>query len=221
MAFNVVELAASVDGSEAAFDQRCRFGHRVEGHAVYCHNDAWDDHPRKCHRSWYSNGRITDETCAGFEANSEFKGELVQIEPPLAPCSKCKGVRRISTDRGNTETCPLCMGSGEEPAAIELTGYEQDTLESGLTHTGNHDTAGHPFVGIAENPEQKSSIEKLWGLGLVELRSISFAGNIWACLLENTMKGEAVVRANWKARKARKEQTDKPFPEQSTLVLRW
>ena len=115
MAFNIVELAASTDNEYAAFDQRCRFGHRVDGHAVYCHNDTWDDSPRKCRRSWYTNGKTKDEECAGFEPNPDFHGELIQVATAEIPCSQCKGARHIKTDKGRTETCPLCIGSGEEP----------------------------------------------------------------------------------------------------------
>ena len=201
MPFNIVELAASVEEDETAFDQRCRFGHRVEGHAVYCHNDNWDDSPRKCRRSWYTNGRIKDEECAGFEPNPDFRGELIQIAASKTPCSQCKGIKRVQTDRGKTETCPLCVGSGEEPKAIALTTYEQDTLESGTTNTGRHDTAGHPFVRIAEDEKQRASIQKLCELDLIEMRSVSFSRKVSAYLLENTMKGEAVMQANWKATK--------------------
>jgi hypothetical protein len=201
MAFNIVELAASVEGDETAFDQRCRFGHRVGGHAVYCHNDDWDDSPRKCRRSWYTNGRIKDEECAGFEPNPDFKGEFVQITPPQLACSRCMGAKRVKTDRGKTETCPLCVGSGEEPKPIPLTSYEQDTLEHGTTHSGRHDTAGHPFIRIAKNEAEQDSIEKLYRLDLVVLRSISIPSDISVYLLENTVKGEAVMRQNWKAAK--------------------
>lgn len=194
---NIVELVASVEGDECAFDQRCRFGHRVEGHAVYCHNSEWDDAPRKCRRSWYTNGRIKDEECAGFEVNPAFNGELVQIAPPSVPCSQCKAAKRVMTDRGKTETCPLCMGSGEQPVPVKLTTYEQDTLEMGTGHSGRHDTAGHGFVRIAETEAQCKSIEKLCKLELVVLRSISWCKGASVYLLENTMRGEAVMRANW------------------------
>src|SRR3990167_11162825 len=36
-AFNLVELIGGED--DCAFDQPCAFGHRVNGHAVYCHNE--------------------------------------------------------------------------------------------------------------------------------------------------------------------------------------
>jgi len=72
---NIVELLQD-DDSDCAFDQPCRFGHRVEGHAVYCHNEDWADSPRKCRRTWYTNGRIKDEDCPGFELNPEFKMEV-------------------------------------------------------------------------------------------------------------------------------------------------
>lgn len=196
MAINIVELISDENG----FDQRCRFGQRVEDHAVYCHNDNWEDSPRKCLRSWYTNGRIKDEECAGFEPNPGFKGEFVQIRPPESACSRCKGAKRIKTDRGKTETCPLCMGSGEEPGPVMLTDYEQDTLEIGTTHFGRHATAGHPFVRIARNGTERESIAKLCRLDLVVLRSISSGSSSDSCyLLENTLKGEAVMRANWVA----------------------
>jgi hypothetical protein len=201
MAFNIVELAASIEDDNSAFDQRCIFGHRVEGHAVYCHNDNWDDSPRKCRRSWYTDGEIKDEDCAGFQPNPAFKGEFspTPISEPL--CSKCRGSKRISADKGRIATCPLCMGSGSQPGPISLTQFEQDTLERGMTHSGRHDTAGHPFVRMAKTETEHESIDRLSNLELVVVRSVSFAGDISAYLLENTMKGEAVMRANWEAAK--------------------
>ena len=62
--WNIVEAIAD----ESSFDQPCRFGNRVEGHAVYCHNDAWLYSPRKCRRTWYTGGEVRDEDCPGFEA---------------------------------------------------------------------------------------------------------------------------------------------------------
>ena len=62
---NIVELIGE-DGS--AFDQTCRYGYRVDGHAVYCHNDGWLYAPRKCQRTWYTGGRVKDEDCRGFQA---------------------------------------------------------------------------------------------------------------------------------------------------------
>lgn len=70
---NLVELFA---GSEdCAFDQPCAHGHRVENHAVYCHNDAWKEGPRKCRRTWYTGGEVRDEDCPGFSLNP-----LVSVE---------------------------------------------------------------------------------------------------------------------------------------------
>ncbi len=198
MAFNLVEIAASVEGdNECAFDQRCKFGHRVESHAVYCHNDNWDDSPRKCRRSWYTNGKVKDEDCAGFEPNPKFTGQLAPTPLVGDVCTKCSGKKRIDADRGKTETCPLCVGSGAEPHSIPLSTYEQDTLESGTTHSGRHDTAGHSFVRIAESPEENDSVHKLCEMDLIVLRSMSFMEGGTAYLLENTMKGEAVMRQNW------------------------
>ena len=66
---NVVEL---VSDGECAWDQPCRFGHRVEDYAVYCHNARWIDSPRKCHRrqkasAWQK--AWPHEECPGYEPN--------------------------------------------------------------------------------------------------------------------------------------------------------
>ena len=71
----VVELIADDD---CAFDQPCRYGHRVEDHAVYCHNATWKDAPAKCRRTWYTGGRVRDEDCPGFEANQ--RGPIMEPE---------------------------------------------------------------------------------------------------------------------------------------------
>jgi hypothetical protein len=64
---NLVEIIAEPD--ECAYDQPCKYGHRVECHAVYCHNQAWSDAPRKCRRTWYTGGEVRDEDCPGFAPN--------------------------------------------------------------------------------------------------------------------------------------------------------
>lgn len=67
---NIVELVAGGDEEDdCAWDQVCAFGHRVEGHAVYCHNSSWIDSPRKCRRSWYTGGERRDTDCPGFLPN--------------------------------------------------------------------------------------------------------------------------------------------------------
>lgn len=64
---NIVEMMAlGDDDEECAFDQPCHFGHRIGGHAVYCHNDAWPDSPRKCRRNRTD---FLHEDCPGFVAN--------------------------------------------------------------------------------------------------------------------------------------------------------
>lgn len=68
---NLVELLA--DDDECVFDQPCAHGHRVVGHAVYCHNTEWADSPRKCRRTLYTGGRIRDEDCAGFAPNPLYQ----------------------------------------------------------------------------------------------------------------------------------------------------
>ena len=52
-----------------AFDQPCKYGHRVGGHAVYCHNEWWNGAPRKCRRTWYTGGEVKDEDCQGYRSN--------------------------------------------------------------------------------------------------------------------------------------------------------
>ena len=71
---NLVEMCSD----DMAFDQPCKYGNRVEGHAVYCHNDKWENSPRKCRRTWYY-GRdekgMQDEDCKGFEPNPDYIGD--------------------------------------------------------------------------------------------------------------------------------------------------
>lgn len=69
---NLVELVA--DDEDGGFDQPCRFGNRVEQHAVYCHNNWWVDAPRKCRRTWYTGGETRDEDCPGFEPRKTSVG---------------------------------------------------------------------------------------------------------------------------------------------------
>lgn len=61
---NVVEMIADED--DCAWDQPCAFGHRVESHAVYCHNDKWLYAPRKCRRN---RSDWPHEQCRGFKPN--------------------------------------------------------------------------------------------------------------------------------------------------------
>lgn len=65
-AVNVVEIVAKDE--DCAFDQPCCFGHRVESHAVYCHNEAWPDSPRKCRRN---RDDFLHEDCPGFVRNPD------------------------------------------------------------------------------------------------------------------------------------------------------
>jgi hypothetical protein len=78
---NLVELTADED--ECATDQPCKFGNRVSGHAVYCHNEEWSEAPRKCRRSWYTGGLERDEDCPGFAPNPEHPSyaHLQQVAP--------------------------------------------------------------------------------------------------------------------------------------------
>ena len=72
---NLVEMLA--DDDESSFDQPCKYGNRVDGHAVYCHNETWKDAPRKCRQTWYwgKEKDREDKDCKGFSPNAEYKGE--------------------------------------------------------------------------------------------------------------------------------------------------
>lgn len=63
----VVEIIAEPE--ECSFNQPCIFGHLVDGHAVYCHNEHWLYAPRKCRRSWATGGERRDEDCEGYAPN--------------------------------------------------------------------------------------------------------------------------------------------------------
>lgn len=67
---NLVELFA--EDSDQSFNQKCKFGNLVEGHAVYCHSTN-KNAPRKCRRTWYTGGVEKDEDCPFYEPNPEFK----------------------------------------------------------------------------------------------------------------------------------------------------
>lgn len=68
---NLVEMIQGEE-DDCAFDQPCMFGHRVDGHAVYCHNWKWLYSPRKCRRTWYTGGECRDEDCPGYAPNPRF-----------------------------------------------------------------------------------------------------------------------------------------------------
>lgn len=63
------------EDEQQSFNQRCRFGNLIEGHAVYCHCEN-PESPRKCRQTWYfgekAKGR-QDEDCKFFEANPNYK----------------------------------------------------------------------------------------------------------------------------------------------------
>lgn len=61
---NLVEIIADEDACD--WDQPCAFGYRVEGHAVYCHNEKWLYAPRKC---WRNRDDQPHEKCRGFKPN--------------------------------------------------------------------------------------------------------------------------------------------------------
>lgn len=76
---NLVEFCAATE--DCAFDQPCIYGHRVEDHAVYCHNDHWKDAPRKCRQSWYYGGEkgYEDKDCPGFKPNPNYNSEVTDV----------------------------------------------------------------------------------------------------------------------------------------------
>jgi hypothetical protein len=70
---NIVEMMTAGE-DDCAFDQPCYFGHRVECHAVYCHNDAWPDSPRKCRRR-ADDPEYRHEDCPGFAPHPDGVGQ--------------------------------------------------------------------------------------------------------------------------------------------------
>ena len=194
---NIVEVLASE--GDCAFDQPCKFGHRVEDHAVYCHNEAWYDHPRKCHRSWYTGGERKDEDCPGFSLNPAYAGPLSPSALTGAPCGACNGLKLKQTENGRSETCRRCMGSGSEPILIPLSAEAIDVLERGLQHSGKHPGFYEPFIVVARNEKEKSAVYILDGAQLIHIRSMTFSSDI-VFLAELTQKGEAVLLLAWAAR---------------------
>ena len=65
--FNLVEMF--LDEDESAFNQKCKHGNLVFGHAVYCHSED-ENSPRKCRRTWYTSGEVKDEDCQFYEPNT-------------------------------------------------------------------------------------------------------------------------------------------------------
>lgn len=68
------EIIEGID-EDVVFDQPCKFGCRVNGHAVYCHNEEWNDKPRKCRHTWYygkDKKGIQDKDCEGYEPNPKM-----------------------------------------------------------------------------------------------------------------------------------------------------
>jgi len=73
---NLVEMIHDYDDEEGGgFDQPCHYGNRCGYHAVYCHNDAWPDGPRKCRRNRTD---YRHEECPGFYPNNLYKSEADQ-----------------------------------------------------------------------------------------------------------------------------------------------
>jgi hypothetical protein len=197
MTINIVELAADQD--DCAFDQRCKFGNRVEDHAVYCHNDAWVDGPRKCRRTWYTGGTTRDEDCPGFQPNEAFQGSL---ETPIlnAPlCGTCGGAKLVPADpqRGTVETCDRCQGTGEEPPRIELAKWEIYVLESCIGASHQHPFDHHTAILSGEPFRLKEFPDRLLEEGLLEMRSVGRDGPALIHTVRLTRKGYAVLIACW------------------------
>ncbi len=96
------------------------------------------------------------------------------------------------------------MGDGSEPRAVKLSTYEQDTLEMGLIFSGKHSGQHDYYARLAEDEAESGAISHLCYLNLIELRTISFSKTTTRCyLIRLTSKGDAVLRANWAAKKDR------------------
>ena len=75
---NIVEMIHDYDDEEGGgFDQPCHFGNRCGYYAVYCHNDAWPDSPRKCRRN---RDDYKHEDCPGFVPNALYKPEPAELK---------------------------------------------------------------------------------------------------------------------------------------------
>ena len=74
--FNMINLVEMVAGDdEQSFNQKCKYGNLVDGHAVYCHNES-PEAPRKCRHTWYygkNEKGCQDEDCPLFEANPNYR----------------------------------------------------------------------------------------------------------------------------------------------------
>jgi hypothetical protein len=69
---NIVEMLDDT----SCFNQKCKFGNLVEGHAVYCHSEH-PRAPRKCRHTWYFGEKeaeklkLRDEDCPYYEPNDQ------------------------------------------------------------------------------------------------------------------------------------------------------
>lgn len=63
---------------EGIWNQKCKHGHLIPGHSVYCHS-ANPESPRKCHRTWFTGGETKDEDCPYYEENklTHLKSKLL------------------------------------------------------------------------------------------------------------------------------------------------
>lgn len=179
---NIVEL---INADESAFDQPCKFGNRVEDHAVYCHNEEWEDSPRKCRRSWYTGGEIKDEDCPGFERNESYVGELAPTPINGTPCSVCTGKKITTTVLGSYSTCEHCQGDGVEPQYLKLSEFEMKALS--LRNVGDL------YVCKSSGEEEFDSMRRLIELNLLKFRMFTPLGNTSDWLVCLTGKGAAVL----------------------------
>lgn len=201
MVINLVEMIQDGD-SDCAWDQPCKFGHRVEGHAVYCHNESWDDSPRKCRRTWATGGDIKDEDCPGFQRNIEFAGALDPTPVAEPRCTKCGGSKLVESHPGRTKTCTRCMGEGRDPQTMKLSDFAQNVLERLISdNLGDFDDFD-PQAVIADSESDAKDVLGLERLSLVEIRSMQarpkMGITVFLCRL--TGKGAVVLRAIWKAK---------------------
>ena len=200
MAFNIVELAAGTVGdNDCAFDQPCKHGHRVEGHAVYCHNDAWIDGPRKCCRTWYTSGEVRDEDCPGFQPNEQFKNTIGQPREIVTPCSDCGGAKLSVQDpvRHTVHTCDRCQGTGEEPPRMELSRWERYVLESCVASNFSHPFDENSTILSGAMFRLKEFPTRLLDEGLLDLRSVGCDGPATTHTVRLTRKGYAVLHQAW------------------------
>ena len=107
------ELVPMLEGTIT--NQPCVFGHLVENHSVYCHNNK--SPYRKCHCSWYYGRAVSildkcaDEDCKYYKRNPSFSEDIEALTKEIG----AEKERRIEAQKEYTKAtaagwlCHRCM----------------------------------------------------------------------------------------------------------------